>query len=236
MATLTATTIPTREEYDRMAYEYMASLPPEHFMERSDHARQRDITVASFDCIASERPDIQLFSELLVQYPRPGQRRNGQVVPDNMVIVDSKKISSLISFTVAHEGTRPFMVLEYVSPSAESQRKDYEDSYLKYERELRIPYYLIFDLEEQKLEVFRHNGQIYEAVKADSKGRYAIPELETDVALEDEWVRYWFRGQLQPVTRELNSELKAERQKVKGLEAENQRLRDLLARSNLPTI
>ena len=104
MATLTATKIPTRVQYDRMAQEYMSSLPPEHFMERSDHAR----------------------------HP------------------------------------------------------------------------------------------------------YAIPELEMDVALEDECVHYWFRGLLQPVIRELKSELKAEGQKVKGLEAEVQRLRDLLSRSTPP--
>jgi Uma2 family endonuclease len=42
----------------------------------------------------------------------------------------------------------PFWVLEYVSK--DSERKDYTDRFRKYERELKVPYYLVFYPEDQK--------------------------------------------------------------------------------------
>ena len=244
MATLTATTIPTREEYDRMAEEYMAHLPLEHFMERSEHARQRDIAVSSFVSIAKERPDIQLFSELLVQYPRKGHIRNGQVVPDNMVVIHEEKLTPVISFSVVHEPCRPFMVMEYVSPGSGNQRKDYHGSYLKYEKELKVPCYLIFDPEEQQLDFFRHNGPLFVKQTPDRQGRYRVPELELELAVHGDSVRYWFRGELVPITEELydgNVKLRASNENLnlamqelqrnqQSIEEENIRLREMLSR------
>src|SRR5439155_1272240 len=64
---------------------YLRSLPPEHFMEATAQAAQREITLESFALVRAARPEIQLFSELLVQYPRKGRKKKlGQVVPDNM--------------------------------------------------------------------------------------------------------------------------------------------------------
>ena len=40
--------IPTREEYERLAIEYMDSLPLEHFMESPYNGHQRKITQDSF--------------------------------------------------------------------------------------------------------------------------------------------------------------------------------------------
>src|SRR5437588_8874487 len=57
-----------RIEYAKAAEAYLRSLPPEHFMEATPQARQRKITLCSFDVINAGRPDIQLFNELLVQY------------------------------------------------------------------------------------------------------------------------------------------------------------------------
>jgi hypothetical protein len=61
--------------YERMAEEYLRSLPPEHFMESTPQSTQRKITVESLDLVQADRADVHVFSELLVQYPekaRPG--------------------------------------------------------------------------------------------------------------------------------------------------------------------
>ena len=128
--------------YEDAAREYLRSLPLEHFMESVGQATQRKITVESLDLIAARRPDVNVFSELLVQYPVAGQRRPGQVVPDNMVVITDQPIEAEGSFNYPLETARPFWVLEYVSKN--NKRKDYDDNFDKYERDLKVPYYLTF--------------------------------------------------------------------------------------------
>src|SRR5262245_52757699 len=70
--------------YEAAAQDYLRGLSPEHFMEATAQGRQREITLESLALVTARRPDVHLFNELLVQYPLPGQRKPGQVVPDNM--------------------------------------------------------------------------------------------------------------------------------------------------------
>jgi hypothetical protein len=171
----------------------MASLPLEHFMESTPQATQRKITLDSFGLVHLRWPEVQAFNELLIQYPRGGKRK-GRVVPDNMVVVHPDPIDAVTSFDTPFQPVGPFLVMEYVSNS--NKRKDYEDSFNKYERDLEVPYYLIFYPDNQELTLYYHNGRKYVSVKPDERERYAIPELEMEVALLDGWVRYWFRGEL----------------------------------------
>jgi Uma2 family endonuclease len=230
--------------YEWAEQRYLASLPPEHFMEATDHAHQRKITLESFDLIHALRPDVQLFNELLVQYPRPGHDpdKPGQVVPDNMVVVHPEPIDAYGSFMTPLQPVGPLVVLEYVSKH--NKRKDYEDNYQKYEHELKVPYYLLFYPDAEELTLFRMAGGRYVTVTPNDAGRLAIPELELEAALLGGWVRYWFRGELLPLPgdllRQLNAaqaELQAmrqqagaERQARLAAEAELAKLRELLAK------
>ena len=109
-------------------------------------------------------------------------------------------------------------MLEYVSKG--SKRKDYEENHRKYERELRVPYYLVFYSHGQKLTLYHHNGRRYVTVKANEHGRYAIPELELEVGLLDGWVRYWNKGQLLPLPADMQRELSEAKRRVAQLEEE----------------
>lgn len=60
-----------RLKYEEAAQAYLRSLPLEHFMESTPQATQRQITLESFDLVKPHRPDLHVFNELLVQYPRP---------------------------------------------------------------------------------------------------------------------------------------------------------------------
>src|SRR5437764_12161284 len=84
---------------DEAEREYLRSLPLEHFMEATDHARQREITLESFALIREARPDIRCFNELLVQYPRGKGKKLGQVVPDNFIVVHPEPIEARGNFS-----------------------------------------------------------------------------------------------------------------------------------------
>jgi len=214
-----ATAIPRKlieVTYEDYAQQYLRSLPLDHFMEATAQATQREITLASLALVKARRKDVHVFNELLVQYPRPNQRRPGQIVPDNMVVIFNGKIRASSSFNTPVEDAKPFWVMEYVSKH--NKRKDYEASFDKYERELQVPYYLTFYPDDQELTLYRHNGKKYVTVKPNKEGRYAIPELDLEVALLDGWVRYWYKGKLLPLPGDMQRELDEERRKVEELQ------------------
>jgi Uma2 family endonuclease len=182
----------TVADYERAAEEYLLSLPLEHFMESNDQSTQRKITLESLDLLHRRRPDAHVFSEMLVQYPI--NEHLGQVVPDNFVVLSEKRPGTDGSYNLPFEQVPLFWVLEYVSPS--NRRKDYEDNFLKYQRELNVPYYLLFEPARQKLLLYRHNGVGYEEVTPNEAGRLPLPELELEVGLLNTWVRFWHRGEL----------------------------------------
>src|SRR5262249_21185962 len=86
--------------YEREAQAYLRSLPLEHFMEATAQAKQRKITLASLTLLEARRRDVKVFNELLVQYPRRGQRKLGQVVPDNMLVRTELPIQANSSYNV----------------------------------------------------------------------------------------------------------------------------------------
>ena len=190
--------------YQKAAQEYQRNLPLEHYMEATPHATQRRITLASLELLEAKRTDVHLFNELLVQYRLPKDHL-GQVVPDNMVVIHPDPIDADGSYVVELQPAGPFWVLEYVSKS--TKRKDYKDNMQKYERDLKVPYYLLFDPETQKLALYRHNKKRYVAVVADAPGRCSIKELDIEVGLLDGWVRFWYQGELLPLPTELQDAL-----------------------------
>jgi Uma2 family endonuclease len=222
-----------RLEYENAAEAYLRWLleeHPEHFMEATPQAYQRKITLESFDLVSADNPEVQLFNELLVQYPfgRPPTIR--QVVPDNMVVKHHEPLRAVGSYDLPLQPARPFCVMEYVSK--ESRRKDYEESFQKYERELKVPYYLLFYPDNQELTLFRHAGRKYRTVTANEHGRYPVPELELEVGLLDGWVRYWYKGELLPLPADLLRELQQAREQARVAterarlaEEQNERLR-----------
>jgi DNA repair exonuclease SbcCD ATPase subunit len=200
--------------YAEYAREYLRSLPPEHFMEATAQATQRKITLESLDLVHAHRSDVQVFNELLVQYPKARQRRPGQVVPDNMVVVWPEPIKAEGSFDTPLQPVGPFWTLEYVSKA--NRRKDYEDSFKKYERDLKVPYYLAFYPDNQELTLFHLRGSRYRSVPPDEQGRHGIAELDLEVGLRDGWVRFWYHGELLPLPADLQRDLDETRRQLRN--------------------
>jgi hypothetical protein len=216
-----------RIEYEEAAEAYLRTLPPEHFMEATAQSTQRKITLAAFDVIHVARPDIQLFSELLVQYPHGRPSRIHQVVPDNFAVVWNQPIVASGSYDLPLQPTGLMCVMEYVSKH--SKRKDYDDNFQRYERDLKVPYYLLFYPDNQEMTLYRRGSRRYISVKPNGNDRLAVAELEVEVGLLDGWVRYWFRGQLVPLTGELHQDLLQTR---RALENERRRADDANRRAD----
>lgn len=201
-----------RRVYARDAMSYSRSLTEENLMESYAQGTQRKITVQSFDVIRTMRPDIQCFNEILIQYLRPGENpdKPGRVVPDNMVVVHPEPIENFGSWMMPIRKIIPTLVMEYVSDS--NTRKDYEASYAKYEEFVQAPYYLVFDPDEQKLDVFRLARGKYLELLPNAEGRLPISELELEVAILEGWVRFWFRGELVPLAPDLAIQAREDRE------------------------
>jgi Uma2 family endonuclease len=200
--------------YAEYAREYLRSLPPEHFMEATAQATQRKITLESLDLVHARRPEVQVFNELLVQYPKARQRRPGQVVPDNMVVVCNEPIQAAGSYDTPLQPVGPFWTLEYVSKF--NRRKDYEDSFKKYERDIKVPYYLAFYPDNQELTLFHLRASRYRSVPPDEQGRHGIAELDLEVGLRDGWVRFWYQGELLPLPADLQRDLDETRRQLRN--------------------
>lgn len=195
-----------RLEYARSAEEYLRSLPPEHFMEATAQATQRKITLESLDLVHAQRSDVQVFNELLVQYPFGRPQKIRKVVPDNMVVLCPEPIKAGTSYDLPLQPVGPFWTLEYVSQS--SQRKDNEESFRKYERELKVPYYLLFYPDGPELTLFKLGSKKYASVPPDENGRHPLPEIDLAVGMHEGWVRFWYQGQLLPLPPELQEEVR----------------------------
>jgi Uma2 family endonuclease len=194
-----------RIRFEKAAEAYLRSLPLEHFMEATPQGTQREITLESLAVVKVQRRDLHVFNELLVQYTLEPDGEIQRVVPDNMVVLSDEPVQAVGSFDVPLQTVRPFWVLEYVSKA--SERKDYEENFDKYERELKVPYYLLFYPDTQDLTLYHHTGRRYVSVKPNEQGRYALPDLDLEMALLDGWVRYWFQGELVPLPADLVRQL-----------------------------
>ena len=224
-ATLDITERELETLYERLANEYCRSLPLEHFMESTDQANQRKITLESLDLVSAQWPEFQVFSELLILYPLTDAdlKKPTRVCPDNMVVVHDEPIKAKGSFNVPLQPAGPTLILEYVS--TENPRKDYVDNRRRYANDLQVPYYLLFEPEAQKLTVFRLSGKKYVAVKPNAADRLEIPPLKLEVAILDGWVRFWFEGELLPLPGEWVKERNAAKAEIEELRKEIERLK-----------
>lgn len=237
--------------YNEAAREYCQSLPLEHFMESGPSAIQRTITLASFDLVSAVRPEVQCLNEMLVQYPVGSIRKLGRVVPDNLIVVSESSVRGERSFNLPFEEGKLLMALEYVSE--DNQRKDYVDNMRRYERDLKLPYYLLFEPDKKQVVLFKLSTgkKKYASVRPNRDERFPVPELELEIGLLEDWVRFWFRGELLQLPAQLKKEAeeakklarkearraaaaeeqaRAEREAREAAEAEVTKLRDELKR------
>jgi Uma2 family endonuclease len=209
-----------KAEYEEAAQTYLNSLKVENIMEARAQGQQRAVTLASLALVRHRRPEVHVYNEMLVQYRAEKGPPIRQVVPDNMVVLYDGELTVEGSFNLPLQPERPFWVLEYVS--RHNIRKDYEDNFGKYEKELKVPYYLLFYPDDQELSLYHLRRARYVSIKPNAHGRLAIPQIDVEVALHDGWVRYWFRGALLPLPAELQQQVDDANRQMDILRRENE--------------
>jgi Uma2 family endonuclease len=209
----------TQDDYEQAARAYQASLTLEDIMETTHQSIQRKITLESFDLLRERLPHFHFFSELAVQYLIEGELC--RVVPDCMVILGDLPIHHRSCYQPQQE-LPLFWTLEFVSRS--NWERDYKTKRECYERELKVPWYLMYDPEEQppfRLTLYRHAGDAgYQLVSPNAAGRLEIPPLELEVGLVGEWARFWYRGELLGLPAEVEQERDQARQDADRLKKE----------------
>lgn len=188
-------------ELDESAREYYRSLPVEDTIDTVPQANARRALLSSFRVIKAKRPDLHYFNELLIEY-RTADGSPGRVVPNNFVTVHPEPIKAGNSFDLSEQPTRPLLALEYVT---EYRRPEFKQNRAKYERDLRIPYYLRVYPHDGRIAMYSLRDDRYTAAQLNAEGRFAVPELESEFGVVDGAVRVWFRGELVPLIAERGS-------------------------------
>lgn len=133
-------------------------------------------------------------------------------VPDVPPLIDGK---TRRSYVLWQEYETPIILLEFASGdgSEERDRTPHTGKFWVYEKGVKSPYYGIFSLEDNSLEVFHLEGNRYRRMKPNARGRYLIDPLGLELGT---WVgeyagrpnRIWLRwfepnGELLPLSQEI---------------------------------
>ncbi len=130
-------------------------------------------------------PTAVVLRDVRVAWDVPGLRPMG---PDITVIRGVRAVQNWGTFDVAHEGTRPILVIEVTSP--ETRHLDLEDKVVKY-AQAGIPQYLIIDLREvrgylePRLLGYQLTPDGYERLTPDDRGWLWLESVQIGVGLRD---------------------------------------------------
>jgi hypothetical protein len=67
------------------------------------------------------------------------------------------------------------------------------------------------------LTLFHLRNRKYRSVPPNEQGRHAIPELNLEAALLDDWVRFWHEGELLPLPADLQRDLDETRRQLRRM-------------------
>ena len=106
------------------------------------------------------------------------------------------------------------VILYHLGLGAGAAPTDPNELAYTYERDLKVPYYLLFYPDTQDMALYHLRQGRYASVKPNRHGRCAIRKLDMEVGLLDGWVRYWFEGELLPLPADLQRDLDAARRQA----------------------
>jgi Uma2 family endonuclease len=105
------------------------------------------------------------------------------------------------SYVMWQELEPPQMVIEFVSGdgSEERDRTPGEGKFWIYERRIHASYYAIYEVDRERVEVWRLTGGVYEPVVANERGHYSIAPLGIELGIWEgtyknfhlPWLRAW---------------------------------------------
>ncbi len=139
------------------------------------------------------------------------------------------------SYVLWKEYVAPLIAIEFVSGDGSEERDRTPPSqgqnnkvgkFWVYEQAVRIPYYAIYEVEKEQVEVYHLQDNTYQRITANDRGHYAIPPLGVELGIwqgtyqnaDLPWLRWWdAEGNLL-----LNGEERAERAQQQAERAQQQ--------------
>ncbi len=180
----------------------------------------------------AERQDFFVACNMGLYYALPRQ----VIVPDLFLVLGVPRWrdgSARKSYVVWDEGNIfPILVLEIIC-NDQGEEKPGQAKFQLYERRLRIPYYVTFELETDELNAYQLQGGHYEQLPTSGPGEQALIRLpDLDLCIGRWWgsyegrERFWVRwydgaGQLLPT----GAELERQRAELERQRAEQERQR-----------
>lgn len=117
------------------------------------------------------------------------------------------------SFVLWQEGVAPLIAIEFVSGDGaeERNRTPVQGKFWVYEQGIRIPFYAIFEVNQERVELYRLEGTHYQQIQANERGHLPLPDLGLGLGIwhgcyhnqELPWLRWWdLQGKLLPTSEE----------------------------------
>lgn len=134
------------------------------------------------------------------------------------------------SYTPQLQGDIPAIVMEFLSETEGGEysiKPNYPfGKWFFYEKILKVPYYILFEIQSAHLEVYKLENGVYERQNPAETGRYWLEPLQLYLGAWDgiregrqkAWLRWWTeKGELLPWGSELVKQLEIERQRADRL-------------------
>ncbi len=160
---------------------------PNNYMERPQTAL---LTGAMTPILRRRFPEgrYSIGSDSLIYFWLTEPRTRGARAPDWFLVVGVEPMlegECRRSYVLWNELISPLIVIEYVSGdgSEERSRTEREGKFWIYEKAIKATYYAIHDGFRGTLELYRNDGNVFQAVQANGRGRFPIPELGVELGL-----------------------------------------------------
>jgi Uma2 family endonuclease len=112
------------------------------------------------------------------------------------------------SYVLWQEYVAPLIAIEFVSGNGSEERDRTSPSQSEggkvgkfwiYEQAIRIPYYAIYEVQKEQVEVYHLQDNAYQTIAANDRGHYAIPPMGVELGIwqgmyqnmEAPWLRWW---------------------------------------------
>jgi Uma2 family endonuclease len=158
--------------------------------ENTQHHAERDYLYDVFTSRLAGRSDALVLSDCLIDWGLDDLGDHSPDVAPVLGVTDPARRRG--KFYVAREGTRPFLVVEIVSP--DTRVNDVTSKFEEYYR-AGVPLYVIVDQEREdgprRIVAYRRTPQAYEAVVLDERGRVLLEELGVRLGLRDNHLVCW---------------------------------------------
>lgn len=149
-------------------------------LESNHHRDAMNALIESLRLHWRDLPDGYVGGNMALYFSLRQIEHNDFVGPDVFVVLGASRRERK-SWVVWQEGLVPDVVIELLS--AGTERRDRGDKMRIYERQMRVPFYVLFHPFDARFDVFELRDLAYQPRVADESGRVAVPPLGLELGV-----------------------------------------------------